>query len=71
MSAPAKLSRWTPKRAAKFSRDRIARIESLLQEIAYCWGDVDNVVVDECDQLVMKLKPLREAVHHAGENANV
>jgi hypothetical protein len=71
MAAPAKLSRWTPKRAAKFCRDRIVRIENLLQEISYCWGDADNVVVDDCDRLIAELKNLKSSVDYAGENANV
>jgi hypothetical protein len=66
MSAAASGTSWSPRRAAKFSRDRIARIDSLLSEIADTWGAVDPVLVDDCDRMKGELKNLLAAVEYAG-----
>ena len=49
--AYAQLKTWTPKRAHSFAMRRIDRIENLLIEIASCYGDVDQSVVTECDNI--------------------
>ncbi|HEY9344207.1 MAG TPA: hypothetical protein VIQ53_02795 [Inquilinus sp.] len=70
MGAPAQAS-WTPRRAAKISRDLITRMERMAAEIANLWGTADDgVVADDCDRLKAELKNLRAAVEHAGEHAH-
>ena len=68
MAATDSLSRWTPRRAARLSYDRVARIEHLLDEIANWWGTIDAAVVDECERIKAELKQLRVAVDRAGQN---
>lgn len=45
------MTRMTPKRAARFARLRMQRIEKALTEIAGRYGDVDNAIVMEVDRL--------------------
>ncbi|WP_395672040.1 hypothetical protein [Inquilinus sp.] len=61
---------WTPRGAAKASRSRIDRMESMLEEIADLWGTADGVIVDDCDRVKAELKNLRAAVEYAGEKAD-
>ena len=58
----ATLNNWTPKRAHSFGVRRLEKIKGLLQEIAYCYGDVDNTVVLECDDAIDKLDAVRDAL---------
>ncbi|TCD15172.1 hypothetical protein [Oricola cellulosilytica] len=58
----ASLNNWTPKRAHSFSMRRVLKIEGLLQEIGYCYGDVDNTVVMECDDVLNHLSAIKEAL---------
>lgn len=46
------LDNWTPKRAARFAERRIDLIRRSLQEIAYCYFDVDATIGSECDSIV-------------------
>lgn len=64
--AYAQLKTWTPKRAHSFSMRRIDRIRTLLIEIGTCYGDVDQAIVDECDNLNHNgLADLVELLDHA------
>ncbi|GGE79259.1 hypothetical protein H1W37_19360 [Stappia taiwanensis] len=45
------LKRWTPKSAAAAARRRVSKIEVLLDEIGGLYGDVDQTVVDQCDDM--------------------
>lgn len=60
-----RLERWTPKAAHKFCMTRLNDIEMLLQETAYCYTDVDQVVVSECDIIRDSLSSLRNALDEA------
>ncbi len=46
---------WTPKRARSFANRRVNKMKHLLMEIAYIYGDVDQTVVDTCDDLTQGL----------------
>lgn len=65
MKTLATLSNWTPKRAHAFSARRLAKIELLLEEIAYTYGDVDGAVAGECDEIRDQLPKLREVLDEA------
>jgi hypothetical protein len=56
---------FTPKSMASFSRKRIARMGDALLEIAGCYGDVDQMIVDECDRLRDEFSQLLELVEEA------
>ena len=58
-------SRWTPRLAARFARVRIDRIHNALLEIAGTYGDVDNTIVMECDDIVARLDDLTRAIDEA------
>lgn len=65
MKTLATLSRWTPARAAGFARRRLDLIERTLEEIAYCYSDVDSVIDGECTELRDRLALLRSAIDEA------
>lgn len=44
-------NKWTPKRAHRFCMTRIDKIRFLLEEIAGCYEDVEQGVVNEADEL--------------------
>lgn len=67
MAKIATMRKWSPALAERWCVSRIDRVEHLLREIAYAWGDVDNGVVMSCDRLIDELKDLREAVAEAKE----
>ena len=65
MREAATLSNWTPKRAHNFSVRRLAKIEELLEDIAYVYGDVDAGVVEECDEIRDQLPKIRAVLDEA------
>lgn len=52
------LRNWTPKRARSFANRRVNKMTHLLMEISYIYGDVDQSVVDACDDLTWRLTEL-------------
>ncbi|MCK1501467.1 hypothetical protein [Bradyrhizobium sp. 188] len=46
------MKNWTENRALRASNLRFRKINKLLHEVAYLWGDVDEYVVGLCDQLI-------------------
>lgn len=50
------LRSWTPAKAAAAARRRIDKVETLLLEVAYLYGGVDNSVIDKCDQIAASLR---------------
>lgn len=64
----ALLKNWTPTLAHRFAFTRIKKIEFLLEEIANCYADVDQAVVNEVDAIYMDgLDDLKSAVATALE----
>lgn len=51
-----RLRSWTPARAAGAAQRRIDKIEDLLIQIGGLYGDVDQMIVDQCDELVHQLR---------------
>lgn len=51
MAGVASPRHFTPKSMASFSRRRVERMSTALLEIAGCYGDIDQTIVDECDRL--------------------
>jgi len=56
---------WSPKRAHAFAMKRVGEIELILEEIGYTYGDVDQSVVSECDQLIHELPVLVRTLDEA------
>ncbi|MGY4295409.1 hypothetical protein ACVWXN_003504 [Bradyrhizobium sp. i1.4.4] len=46
------LKNWTENRALRASNLRFRKVDKLLREVAYLWGDVDEYAVGLCDQLI-------------------
>jgi hypothetical protein len=46
-----RLNKWTPANAHKFCMTRLTEIEGLLQEIAGCYSDVDEYIVNTADEI--------------------
>lgn len=44
-------NKWTPKLAHKFAMKRVEKIRFMLEEIAGCYEDVDQSILNECDQI--------------------
>lgn len=57
---------WTEKSARARSRRKINAIRNratrLMQSIAYEWGDVDQSVVEACDELLRELETACEGI---------
>ena len=62
------LRKWTPVRAEQWCATRIERIDNALLEIAYCWGDIDDYIVRECDRLRRELETMRGLIKDAKEH---
>lgn len=44
-------NKWTPKIAHRFATKRVEKIKFLLEEISGVYEDVEQAVVNECDQI--------------------
>ena len=58
-------ARWTPKLAAARAKRSVDAAERNLQKAAYEWGDVNQYVVDRCDNAIAALDEVREAIDEA------
>lgn len=61
------LKNWTPKIAANAARQRVRKIQLLLQEVASIYGDVFQPVVTDCDIAIDSLDGLVESINEAEE----
>lgn len=61
------VSGWTPKRAAAVSRRNLAAMRKGLISIAGQWGDIDQTVVDRCDELVAEIDAFERDIKRAAE----
>lgn len=61
------LKNWTPAIAARAARNRVRKIELLLQEISYIYGGVYEPVPYYCDLMREPLEEVLDAVNEAEE----
>ncbi len=63
MTFTASPRHFTPKAMASFSRLRIRRMSNALVEIAGCYGDIDQTIVDECNRLRDEFSELLDLIN--------
>lgn len=56
---PLTLKRWTEAIALRATNVRMRKIEQLLGEVAYLWGDEDQYIVNICDELAREIANAR------------
>lgn len=54
--------KWTPKLAQRRAKDRIAKIDALLIEIASLYGDIDEGICTRCDELRREFEGFGEEI---------
>lgn len=57
--------KWTPAIARRLTRARLAKIDKLLLEIGYLWGDEDRCLVDLADDIRAEINKFREEMDEA------
>lgn len=53
------LKKWTEDIALRETNERMRKIEQLLGEVAYLWGDEDQYIVNHCNDLAREIEAQR------------
>lgn len=56
---------WTPKKERRRNRGSIGRARRAMLAVAHGWGDVDNTVVEKCDEVCAALDALAATIDDA------
>jgi len=56
------MAEWTRKQARHHSKRRVAKIKDSLGQLAYNWGDLDEAVIGQVDDIIAGLDALNESM---------
>lgn len=62
-----RLKKWTPAIARRETLKRLAKIDALLLDIGYLWGDEDQGLVDRADDIRAEVSDFRKEMDEAIE----
>jgi hypothetical protein len=55
---------WTPKSAQRRSLTELQKAETAIQKCAYEWGDINQTLVELCDEAVQHLEEIRVVIEY-------